>query len=70
MIHGNVVTDWIYNDDCFYEQQNDMHGYYRKNGSETQQVVYQNGYWANENRHGTYQNHINYPNAVQLDTDD
>ena len=58
---------WIYCN-LFFQGSNsldDMHGYYRKNGSETQQVVYQNGGWANENRYGTYQNHqvIHLPNA-------
>ena len=58
---------WIYCNLFFQGSSSldDMHGYYRKNGSETQQVVYQSGGWANENRYGTYQNHqvIHLPNA-------
>ena len=58
---------WIYCN-LFFQGSNDlddMHGYYRKNGSETQQVVYTNGGWANDNQYGTYQNHqvIHLPNA-------
>ena len=42
----------------------DFHMYYKKNGSDTQQVVYANAGWANNLRWGTYQNN----QIINLDT--
>ena len=42
----------------------DFHMYYKKNGSDTQQVVYSNAGWANNLRWGTYQNN----QIINLDT--
>lgn len=58
---------WIYCSLFFQGNQDvaDFHGYYKINGSDTQQLVYANAGWGNNLRYGTFQNHqiIHLPNS-------